>query len=162
MATHAADAHTAAVGAGTRSGTGMTNRMAITLLALVGVLISLYMSAYTFGLLGEIVCGAGGCETVQHSPWARFMGVPVPLIGLAGYGALFGTALAGVHATRSRLVAFVLLAGATIGLLFSAYLTYLEAFVIHAWCRWCIASAALAVLIFLFSLPELRRLRSAP
>jgi hypothetical protein len=56
--------------------------------------------------------------------------------------------------------ALVLAGGATIGLLFSAYLTYLEAFVIHAWCRWCIASAVLAVLIFIFTLPEFRRLRS--
>jgi uncharacterized membrane protein len=141
--------------------TSMTNRMAITALALVGVLISIYMSAYTFGLLGEIVCGSGGCETVQHSPWARFVGVPVPLIGLLGYGALFVTGLVGLQPVgqTSRVVAGMLAAGATIGVLFSAYLTYLEAFVIHAWCRWCVVSAALAVAIFLFTLPEFGRAR---
>jgi uncharacterized membrane protein len=139
----------------------MTNRMGITVLALVGVLISTYMSAYSFGFLGEIVCGSGGCETVQNSPWARFYGVPVPLIGLVGYGALLVAGLLGLQpaAAASRAVPFVLAAGATAGLLFSAYLTYLEAFVIHAWCRWCIVSAVLATLIFLFALPEFRRLR---
>jgi uncharacterized membrane protein len=40
------------------------------------------------------------------------------------------------------------------------YLTYLEAFVILAWCRWCIASAIMATLLFACALPELRRARS--
>jgi uncharacterized membrane protein len=137
------------------------NRMGIAVLALIGVLISSYMAAYKFGLLGEIMCGTGGCTTVQNSPWAYFMGVPVPVIGLGGYALLLGVALAGVHALAAhRLVPVVLVAGASTGLGFSAYLTYLEAFVIHAWCRWCIASAVLSVLIFAFTLPEFRRLRS--
>jgi uncharacterized membrane protein len=140
----------------------MLNRMVIAVLALVGVLISTYMAAYTFGVLGDIVCGSGGCQTVQNSPWARFMGVPVPLIGLGGYGAMMVVAMLGLQpafATR-RSVPLLLSAGAVVGLAFSAYLTYLEAFVIHAWCRWCVASAVLAVLIFLFTIPELRRLRA--
>jgi uncharacterized membrane protein len=141
----------------------MTNRMAIAVLALVGLLVSAYMAAYTFGLLGHIACGVGGCQTVQNSPWARFLGVPVSLIGFIGYGALLTAALVGLQpsGTGSRAVATVLAAGATTGLLFSTYLTWLEAFVIHAWCRWCVGSAIIAVGIFLFSLPEFRRLRSA-
>jgi uncharacterized membrane protein len=128
------------------------------------VLISLYMTAYKYGIMGQIACGTGGCETVQHSPWAVLFGVPVPLIGLAGYGVLLLVALLGVESpwSRHRAIPLLLAGGATLGLLFSAYLTYLEAFVIHAWCRWCIASAVLAVLIFVFALPEFRRLgRSA-
>ena len=37
------------------------------------------------------------------------------------------------------------------GALFTAWLNYLEAFVIHAWCEWCLGSAALVVLLFLFA-----------
>lgn len=140
----------------------LLNRMAIATLALVGVLISAYMSAYKLGLLGTIACGSGGCDMVQNSPWAVLWGVPVPMIGLAGYAALLAAAIAGLQPAlaASRGVAFVLVAGGTIGIAFSAYLTYLEAFVIHAWCRWCLVSAALAVLIFAFTIPEFRRLRS--
>ena len=58
----------------------------------------------------------------------------------------------------SRLVPSGLLAGGIVGVGFSAYLTYLEAFVIHAWCQWCVASAIIMVLVFLASLPELRRI----
>lgn len=140
----------------------MLNRMAIATLALLGVLISVYMSAYKFGLLGSIACGAGGCDMVQNSPWAVMWGVPVPVIGLVGYLALLVTAMIGVQpaTTTSRVVPLILAGGAVTGLAFTAYLTYLEAFVIHAWCRWCIGSAVLATLIFLFAIPEFRRLRS--
>jgi uncharacterized membrane protein len=136
------------------------NRMAIAVLALVGVLIAAYMAAYTFGLLGQVACGTGGCMTVQNSPWAVFLGVPVPVIGLAGYAALLAAAMLGVQPAHAhgRAVPLVLAGGATVGLLFSAYLTYLEAFVIQAWCRWCIGSAMLAILIFVLALPEFRRL----
>lgn len=138
------------------------NRMVVAVLALVGVLISVYMALYKFGALGEILCGSGGCSTVQNSPWSDFMGVPVPVLGLLGYAALMVTAMMGLQPSFAgrRAVAAVIAAGATIGLLFSAYLTYLEAFVIHAWCRWCIGSAVLATLIFIFALPEFRRLGS--
>ena len=119
------------------------------------------MSAYKFGLLGTILCGTGGCETVQNSPWAVFLGVPVPLLGLGGYGALMVLSMLGLQPrfAEDRRISILLLLGATIGLAFSAYLTYLEAAVIHAWCRWCVVSAILAVIIFLLALPEIANLR---
>ena len=51
---------------------------------------------------------------------------------------------------------------ATIGVAYSAFLTYLEAAVIRAWCLWCVVSALLMTLIFLASLPELRRGETGP
>jgi uncharacterized membrane protein len=157
MAVRAADVPEAAEG----TATVMLNRMAIAVLALIGILISLYMSAYSFGFMGAIVCGDGGCQVVQDSPWARMYGVPVPVIGLLGYGALFVLALAGLQPALAggRAVPLLLAGGAAIGLGFSAWFTYLEAFVIHAWCHWCVASAVVTVFVFLFTLPEFRRLR---
>ena len=157
---------TVAVAAQFESGTASStpvNRMAIALLALIGLLVSLYMSAYTLGIISSIMCGTGGCERVQNSPWAEFLGMPVPFIGLVGYGALFLLALLGLQPPfgDDRRLPALILAGATVGLLFSAYLTYLEAAVIQAWCRWCIVSAVLATLVFLAALPELRRLRKS-
>lgn len=142
----------------------MLNRMCVAVLALIGILISTYMAAYKFGFIGQVMCGTGGCETVQNSPWADFLGIPVPVIGLAGYGVLFVVALLGVQPRwmEDRRVAAVLTAAAVVGVLFSAYLSYLEEFVIGAWCRWCIGSAILAVLIFLCCIPEFRRLRGEP
>ena len=143
--------------------TAPLNRMVLAVLALFGVLISIYMLLYHVGMIGSIVCGTGGCETVQNSPWSSFLGIPVPLIGLLGYAALLATALLGLQPRMlaDRRVALILLAGALIAFAFSAYLTWLEAFVIHAWCRWCIASAVLTLLLVLAALPEYARLRGS-
>jgi uncharacterized membrane protein len=154
----------AVIPASAATAAGMTNRMLIALFALAGMLVSAYLTLYAFGLVGEIACGSGGCQIVQNSPWARFMGVPVALIGLAGYGMLFCAALIGLQPAFEgrRAVAAILLAGAVGGAAFSAYLTYLEAFVIHAWCRWCVVSAVIVGGIVLAAIPEFRNLRRVP
>ena len=46
------------------------------------------------------------------------------------------------------------------GVLFTAWLNYLEAFVIHAWCEWCIGSATMVVILFLLSVFDWQEARS--
>jgi uncharacterized membrane protein len=137
------------------------NRMAIAVLSLVGLFVALYLTLHRVGVIGTLACGVdGGCSTVQTSSYATFLGLPVPFIGLFGYVILFGLAMTGVRgAWDDRRTAVGLLALATIAFGFSMYLTAIEAFVIGAWCRWCIVSAVIATLIFLCSLPEAARLR---
>ena len=139
------------------------NRMLIAVFALIGVLVSAYLTLYKLGFIGSLVCGTGSCETVQASKWAVFIGIPVPLLGLVGYLALLVVALLGIQPgwEQRRALPLLLFLLADAGFVFSLYLSYLEAFVIHAWCRWCIASAIIATLIWLFSLAELPRLRSS-
>lgn len=137
------------------------NRMIIAVLALIGVLVSVYLTLHKYGVIGTLACGTGSCETVQASKWAVFMGVPVPVLGLVGYALVLISALVGLAKTDSRAVALTLVLLAAGALAFTLYLTYLEAFVIHAWCRWCIASAAITLLISIASLAELPRLRRA-
>lgn len=135
--------------------------MAVAVLALVGIFISGYLALYNYGYLGVIQCGTGGCEKVQASKYAYFLGIPVAVWGIAAYGAMFALALLGVQPrwARDRRVALGLFGMAGVGVLFSAYLTYLEAAVIHAWCRWCVASAVLVTAIFLLTIPGVRRAR---
>jgi len=141
-----------------------TNRMIIAVLALFGLLIAAYMTLYKFGLIGTLACGAGSCEQVQSSRWAVFWGIPVSLIGLVGYAVIMGVALLGLQPRRfnNRRLSNALFVLATAGFVYSLYLSYLEQFVINAWCRYCIASAVIATLIWIFSLAELPRLRRAP
>jgi uncharacterized membrane protein len=77
---------------------------------------------------------------------------------------MFALAVAGLQPglLADRRIAAALLATTTLAFGFSMYLTYLEAFVINAWCRWCVASAIMATVLFLLALPELRRLRAGP
>jgi uncharacterized membrane protein len=88
--------------------------------------------------------------------------VPVSAIGVAGYVALLTLALVGLQPAHrdSRMIGGLLLAGATFGVGFSAYLTYLEAMVIRAWCQYCVASAIIITLTFIATLPEIARLRA--
>ena len=121
----------------------MRHRQAIALLALIGLFISLYLTLHRLGIIGTLQCGTGGCETVQTSSYAVFLGVPVAFYGVAGYVALLVVSLVGLQPSWvSRREPIVLLAAMSgLGLAFTIYLTYLELFVIHAICRWCVASA---------------------
>ncbi len=133
-------------------------RMGIAVLALVGIFVSAYLSLYHLGGIGTLQCGFGGCDLVQASEYAYFLGLPVALWGLGGYAAIFGVAMAGLQPRWAghRPIALALLGLSAIAMVVSAYLTYLEAAVIHAWCQWCVVSAILVALIFLLSLTGLR------
>jgi uncharacterized membrane protein len=141
----------------------MIHRMAAALLSLTGLFISAYLYLYKLGKIGSLACGTGGCETVQWSPWSRFAGVEVSLVGLLGYASLLVLCLASLQPSmlhrRAPALLLALLSG--IAVLFTIYLTYLELFVIHAICRWCVASGVVIVGIFILSLFDLRRLHRA-
>ena len=137
----------------------MRHRQTIALLALVGLFVALYLWLHALGFGGAIKCGtSGGCEVVQTSQWAVLLGLPVAFYGVAGY---FGVLAVAILSLRPGALAerkwSVLLAGlASAGFLFTVYLTYLELFVIHAICRWCVGSAVIITLIWIVSLLSLR------
>lgn len=136
-------------------------RMAIAVVSLVGVFVALYLSMYKWGMTGTLQCTIGGCEVVQNSPWSLFLGRPVAEWGLAAYVFLLVVSVLGLQPrfVNARWVALSIFVTAAVGVAFSAYLTYLEAFVILAWCMYCVISAILITIIFLLSLPGLRRAR---
>jgi uncharacterized membrane protein len=139
----------------------MNLRMGAALAALAGLFVSAYLWLYKLGAIGTLSCGTGGCETVQLSPQSRFLGVEVAAIGVAGYGLLLLLTLASLQPRWSgslRLLQVIaVLAGGAV--LFTLYLKYLELFVIHAICRWCVGSAVLIVGFFTLIVLELRRVR---
>lgn len=138
----------------------MIYRMTAALLSLIGLFVSAYLYLYKIGRIGTLACGAGDCDTVQQSVWSRFGGVEVALIGVLGYAGLLLVSLAALQPGLSaqRWPATLLLSLAGIGVAFTVYLTYLELFVIHAICRWCVGSAVIILAIFITALLEQRRL----
>ena len=140
---------------------GLNRRRGIALLALAGVFLSTYLFLYALGYYGALACGAGGgCDLVQGSQWARFLGFPVAGWGVGWYAAVFCVSMLGTRdgigaATWIPRILAVLAVG---GLAFTIYLTALEIWVIHAICRWCVGSAAITLAIFLLTLPEFRAL----
>lgn len=134
--------------------------MVIAILSLAGLFVAFYLMAHSFGWTGPLVCGVGDCSTVQASSWSKIGPVPVSLLGFLGYGGFLAAALVGLQpgAARSPWVSRFLVGAASVALAYSVFLTYLEAYVIHAWCQWCVISAVLVTLIFIAALPEWKRL----
>ena len=133
--------------------------MGAALMSLLGLFVAAYLYLYKIGRIGTLACGTGGCETVQTSEWARFAGLEVALIGVLGYALLLIVALVAIQTAPSgrRWPVDLLAALAAGGVLFTAYLTYLELFVIRAICRWCVGSAVIIVTIFVLALLARRR-----
>ena len=127
-------------------------------LALAGIFIGIYLTLFKLGIIGELSCSVGSCETVNTSRWAVFLGFPVAAWGVFFYVAVFVLALVGTTALfeESPVISWLLAGWSTVGLLFSGWLTYLELAVIHAICIWCVVSAILVTVIFVLSAADLR------
>lgn len=129
-------------------------------LALVGLGIALYLT-YVESTQVQAMCGPiGDCNTVQNSRYAKiFNTIPVGLVGALGYIGI----LAAWLWKRMRRDALAEIAGPALfgmsafGVLYSIYLTYLEIFVIHAVCLWCLSSAVIITLLMLLSLGGVTR-----
>lgn len=135
--------------------------MIVAALSLAGIFVALYLLLYKLGMIGELSCSIGSCETVNSSKWATFAGIPVAGWGVAFYIGMFVLSLVSTRESfaESRTISLLLLGVATTGVLFSAWLTYLEVFRIHAICQWCVISAIIATLIFLVCVADYRESR---
>jgi len=109
----------------------------------LGIVVAGYLVTKRF-TGGSLACTRWAqCDVVNNSVYSQIHGVPISGIGLAGYLVLLALAFAAMW-TEGRtqrqilLLSFVLSLG---GVGFSAYLTYLEIYVIEALCAWCVASA---------------------
>ena len=130
-------------------------KIAIGVLSVIGIGIGGYLTYTHYAGLNVLCLSSGGCETVQHSRYSKLDGIPVATLGLAGYiGILISLWIRG---EIGRGLGFAL---ALVGFLFSMYLTYREAFTIHAYCQWCLGSAALMTLLAI--LTTIRMLRTEP
>jgi len=118
-------------------------------LCALGTAISVYLLVADFVLGGAELCLTGhGCDVVRESRYSSIGGVPVSLLGTLGYAAMAAAALLPLG-RRARWSLVFWLSSVAVG--FSAYLTYLELFIIEAICSWCVASAAIAAAVFLLA-----------
>lgn len=116
-------------------------RAAAIAVALCGVAVAAYLTLVHYTSLEAACTGDGGCERVQSSAYADLAGIPVALLGLAGYLAI-AAALIGLRGEPGLLVPAALAIG---GAAFSGYLQYRSLITLEATCPWCVLSAALMV-----------------
>jgi uncharacterized membrane protein len=132
--------------------------MIVAALALAGIFISLYLTLYKLGYIGELSCSIGSCEAVNTSRWSTFLHLPVAEWGLLFYIDVFVVAVVGTlpRFENEPAISLLLATQAAVGVLFSGWLTYLELGVIHAICIWCVTSAVIVTLILATSVLDLR------
>lgn len=147
----------------------------LVVLSLIGIMDASYLTYEE--LSGQIPpCGAGfDCGGVLNSPWAYIGPIPLSVFGLLYYATVFVIAtlnfleidLQMLITSVTKSVAFsfpahqLLLYLTTFGFFFSLYLLILMAFVIQAWCLYCLVSAAICISLFITSL-SLYRVSQAP
>ena len=131
-------------------------RTAIAVLALAGAAVAAYL-VYARYTGTRLVCSTGGCETVQHSKYAKAAGIPVAMLGLVAYIAVFLTTLS-ARVEAAAIGAAIVFAG----LAFGIYLIVIQVAVIDAICQWCITSDVILVLLAIASAERFRRAAAKP
>jgi vitamin-K-epoxide reductase (warfarin-sensitive) len=137
-------------------------RYVLILLATLGIVASALALREHYRTEGDSPCSINerwDCGIVNHSPYATLAGIPVAILGIAGY--LLMGALAWRRAYR------LLLAAALAGLAFSLYLARIEAHVLGVWCIYCVISLGDISVITLLALgtavaSQLRKSPAAP
>ena len=128
------------------------------ILVVIGLLVSIYMTIYKVTSNDALCLGSGDCSTVNASRYAEVYGIPVAVIGIAGYFAILMT-----HWYEQRDKFFekngtMLIFGlALTGFLFTLYLIYIESAILKAYCPFCLTSQTAMTLIFIISIIRLVR-----
>ncbi|OGY61032.1 MAG: hypothetical protein A3H06_00965 [Candidatus Colwellbacteria bacterium RIFCSPLOWO2_12_FULL_44_13] len=114
--------------------------------SILGFLDATYLTAEHF-LSGPVPCSIGNCETVLTSRYATIFGIPIALFGAFYYLSVF-LGLVFYRETKDVRVLRVLSYFTILGFLTSLFLIYLQLFVIHAICIFCMVSALSSITLF--------------
>jgi uncharacterized membrane protein len=130
---------------------------AVAIVAVAGLADATYLTVQA--LTGEtLTCGGSpDCFRVLGSSYARLGKIPVAMLGTLAYFAVFTFATFAAFGYRRAPKFLVLVVGAMF--LMTLWLLYVQAFLLHAFCRYCLFSAAITFLIagLLIAVPPLQR-----
>ena len=127
--------------------------LSIPVLSFLGMLVAAYLTWIHWSGSKAFCAGIGDCLVVNTSRYAEVAGIPVALLGFGMYATLFGLSWyrRRVDLDRAVTLGLAIFGLSLMGVLYSAYLTYIELAVLHAICPWCVISAVLITLIFGFA-----------
>lgn len=120
-------------------------------LALAGLVDAMVLTIEHYTRKGLPCTFTGGCERVLTSRFSEIAGQPIALLGVVFYGVVLYLVVHSI-ANREPLPKKFLLGWSTLGLISSLGLTFIQAFVIRAWCQYCLLSALTSTLIFVFAI----------
>lgn len=127
-------------------------------LTIVGLLVSIYMTIYKITSNDSMCIGSKDCSVVNASRYSEIYGVPVAVLGVAGYAGILAVLLLEQRPGFFKQNGSMLFFGLSLtGFLFTLYLIFLEVALIKAYCPFCIASQTAMTLIFILSVIRLVR-----
>ncbi len=141
-----------------------TLRIIALILVVIGLLISGYLSyvKLTDSSTQCLDTGAFNCDAVQSSSYSRMFGIPLPYLGFATYLVIGALILLENRVALLRDYGMILEFGIILfSFLFSAWLAYVQVFVLQALCIWCLAHELTMTILFFVSIPRLMRSLSA-
>ncbi|MBE9524635.1 MAG: vitamin K epoxide reductase family protein [Chloroflexi bacterium] len=126
------------------------------ILVIVGLIDSVYLAWLKFANATAACGNIGDCESVNSSPYAEVAGIPIALFGA---GAYFIMLLLLILEPRNKFwganATLGLFGISLVGVLYSAYLTYVEIAILHAICPYCVLSAVVLVILLAISIKKL-------
>ncbi|MGB8982998.1 MAG: vitamin K epoxide reductase family protein [Anaerolineales bacterium] len=121
-------------------------------LTIIGLLIATYMTIYSITSNDTMCIGSKDCSVVNASRYSKLYGIPVAVLGIAGYAAILAVLLLEQRIPFLQQNGSLVFFGLSLaGFLFTLYLIYVEVALIKAYCPFCIASQSAMTLIFILS-----------
>jgi len=126
--------------------------IALIALAIIGLLVSIYMTIYKITSNDNMCIGSKDCSVVNASRYSELYGIPVAVFGIVGYAAILAVLWLERYPGFFNQNGTMLLFGLSLtGFLFTLYLIFLEIALIKAYCPFCITSQAAMTIIFILS-----------
>lgn len=122
--------------------------------AIIGIAASVESVLAHYSIVDATFCTINStfnCDVVNKSEYSELLGIPVSALGVIGYVAMLAVSIWLRRGVQERALTMLLMLALS-GLIFSLYLTSVEAFVLYTWCLVCITSQVAILAIFIASL----------
>ncbi len=127
-------------------------------LAVLGLLVSIYMTVYKLTANDSMCLGSGDCSTVNASRYSEVNGIPVAAIGIIGYLAILAVLYFENRNSFFKQNGTLMIFGMSLtGFLFTVWLIYVEVALLKAICPFCVTSQVAMTIIFIIAVTRLIR-----
>lgn len=127
----------------------------ILILAIIGIALSAYSLTHHFEITSGDFCSIGDsfdCGKVNQGEYSKILGIPVAVLGMLFYCLILALTLMKIFKIKVTDIYWdIMFYVSIVGLLFTLYLTFIEAFIIKSFCIICLASFAVVLGIFIMS-----------
>lgn len=136
----------------------MRFNITILILSIFGIFDTIYLTIKRYSHSGINCSIFEGCDFVTTSAYSAILGVPVAVLGIIFYVSVFVLSIFYLRLKNKKI--FISLFGlSSVGFLMSIWFIYTQAFILNAFCLYCLASAVLSTTIFILSLITMIKLK---